>query len=287
MGIPLAAAGGALRLPASMYGRQLAFPLFDARRPDLRRFVPGPNAELLQVLRKISVGEGEQALYLWGPPGTGKTHLLQAGCLHAVSRGLQTAYVSFADPGLSWQDLDALSSRRLVALDGLDRIAGEWEWEFRLLALYERLREQGGTLLAAAGCGPRGLSLVLEDLRSRLCWGLVYRLRPLAEEDRVRALRLRAQSHALAVGDEVMRYLLSRAPRDMHSLFALMDGIAETCHARKCRPSIALVKEQLAATTGSDAPPRGDLPDRAVLQATAPKRVTLGRPVPPSGPTPG
>ena len=43
------------------------------------------NAEAVMHLQKASVGEGEQCLYIWGEPGVGCSHLLQAACHQAES----------------------------------------------------------------------------------------------------------------------------------------------------------------------------------------------------------
>ena len=64
--------------------KQLALDIGLATGPTLARFYAGPNEAALQHLR-LAAGEGSSEAtrspvptYLWGEPGSGKTHLLQA-----------------------------------------------------------------------------------------------------------------------------------------------------------------------------------------------------------------
>ena len=52
--------------------------LMTAEAPSLENFVPGDNQAALAALAACRAGEGPQFIYLWGPQGSGKTHLLKA-----------------------------------------------------------------------------------------------------------------------------------------------------------------------------------------------------------------
>jgi len=108
-----------------------------------------------------------------------------------------------------------------------------------LFALYERLRAQGGMLVLAARPGPAAIGLRLADLATRLSAGLVYQLQPLSDVEKIAALRLRAQRRGLDMTEEVANYLLTRFPRDMHSLFALLDKLDTATLAAQRRLTIA------------------------------------------------
>jgi len=76
----------------------LAVRLRDTAR--LESFMPGRNREALE-----SIGTGSRAtpkvLWLWGRPGTGKTHLLQGACAAVAERGGSASYLDLAaaEPG--------------------------------------------------------------------------------------------------------------------------------------------------------------------------------------------
>ena len=139
------------------------------------QFVPGENAVALGLVMRVAERVGEPQLYLWGAPGTGKTHVLQAACQRMGEHGLPAAYLSLAEaphPGV----LDGLEHLGLVALDDIQAVMGQDGWEIALFDLINRLREQQVPLLLAANAPPGMLAVNLPDLASRLGWGPVQRL---------------------------------------------------------------------------------------------------------------
>src|ERR671932_2719368 len=58
---------------------QLPLDISPAAAPSFDNFVAGANAELLARLRELAAGSLREAvIYLWGEPGSGRTHLLRA-----------------------------------------------------------------------------------------------------------------------------------------------------------------------------------------------------------------
>ena len=59
--------------------KQLALGISPPPQPTLDNFVAGANAELLARLKELCSGKSAEGIvYLWGGPGSGKSHLLQA-----------------------------------------------------------------------------------------------------------------------------------------------------------------------------------------------------------------
>ena len=61
-----------------------------------------------------------------------------------------------------------------------------------------------------------------EDLRTRLGSGLIYRVHPLSDDEKIAALTQQAAARGMRLAPETFDYLLARAPRDMRSLAALL-----------------------------------------------------------------
>lgn len=202
-------------------------------------YLPGENAAAVASVR----GAAEAFVYLWGARGTGRTHLLQAACHAAV--GDAAAYLPLAQHrDLSPELLEGLEHTALVCLDDIDAIVGIEPWELGLFHLYNRLRESGTRLLVAADRAPAALALRLPDLTSRLGWGPVFQLHALTDTDKLAALQLRARGRGLELPDDVGHYLLRRCPRDMHSLFHVLDVLDRAALAAQRRLTIPFVREQ-------------------------------------------
>ncbi len=208
------------------------------------------NREAVEHLQRAVQGLGDAPLapaswlYLWGEPGTGKTHLLEAACRAAQEQGQAPLYVPLADKAdITPALLEDIEQVPLVCVDDVDAIAGDTAWEAALFALYERLRAHGGMLVLAASTSPAGIGLKLADLATRLTAGLVYQLQPLSDAEKIAALRLRAQRRGLQMTEEVANYLLTRFPRDMHSLFALLDRLDTATLVAQRRLTIPFLRE--------------------------------------------
>ena len=85
-----------------------------------------------------------------------------------------------------------------------------------------------------------------EDLRTRLGWGHVYALQPLAEPEVRAALRREADRRGVFLSDDVMDYLLTRFERDLKHLMAQLDRLDEFALANKRAITVPLLKQMLA-----------------------------------------
>ncbi len=221
---------------------QIPLPLALTGSATFDTFVAGANGALVETLRRGS----EPFVYLAGGAGSGKSHLLQAACHAAHGAGGRCAYLPLGSgPGLAPEVLEGLEALELVCLDELEAVAGDPGWERALFRFYNAMRERGGRLYAAARAVPDALDVRLPDLASRLAWGPVFRLHPLADADLARALVLRARARGLELPPEVADYLLRRCPREPAALFALLERLDEASLAAQRRLTIPFVRRLL------------------------------------------
>ena len=204
----------------------------------------GATRPLVDALKR-QVGEsGEAIIFIYGPAGCGKSHLLQAVCQSLGSRAL---YLPLADVGSypAGELLQGVEFRDLVCLDDVHRVLGDENWEEALFHLCNRARQRGCRLLVAGDAAPRALALELEDLRSRLAWGIVYQLSRPGDEEKAAILQFRAARRGLALPDEVAAFIVSRAPRALDQLLDLLEQLDQASLARQRALSIPFVKQVL------------------------------------------
>ena len=203
----------------------------------------GPSAQAcVHALQTQMDAGGEQAVYLWGGSGSGKSHLLQA-CCHA-SPSLYLPLAELRD----YPAAEVLHSAEVMArvcVDDLHLIAGRAEWELALFHFINRARERACNLVFAADAAPRSLPLQLPDLQSRLAWGAVYALPRLSDEDKAAILQFRAERRGLVLSDAVCRYIIGRAPREMHELLDLLDKLDAASLRQKRALSKPFIKQTL------------------------------------------
>ncbi|MDH5395974.1 MAG: DnaA regulatory inactivator Hda [Gammaproteobacteria bacterium] len=187
----------------------------------------------------------EPYVFIFGTTGTGKSHLLQAACHETGVKGLPVVYLPLAEKGLMPAMLDGLENMSLIALDDIQCVMGDDEWERALFNLYNRVRDNGVTLVVASAEPLTTLNVVLADLKSRLSWGPIFQLTVLSDAEKQLALQQRAKRRGLELDDDVAAYLLKHSPRDMNSLFALFERLDQASMREKRKLTIPFIKNYL------------------------------------------
>jgi DnaA family protein len=214
-------------------------------RRSFANFIAGPNAGAVALLRELlDRGQGG-IVYLWGAPGTGKTHLLEACCGDASFGDGRVAYVPLGDGRLEPAMLHGLADIGLLCIDDVDRVAGQREWEEGLFHLYNQAELASSPMVVTASAPPRRLAWALADLASRLAAGVVWRLRTLDDAERRQALQIHAAERGFTLGDEVASYVMKRLRRDMGSLFAFLEQLDRSSLAAQRRVTVPFVKTLL------------------------------------------
>ena len=214
----------------------------------LETFVAPPAGALAQ-LRALAQVPGADWLYLTGPAGVGKSHLALAVCAAAEAAGRRAAYLPLkAGVGRLREALDALEGSDVLALDGIELVAGRREDEVALFDFHNRARAAGTGVLYAALHAPDAAGLALPDLRSRLgqCTRIV--LDALDDTGRREVLRERARRRGLVLEDAALEWLLRRVGRDLAGLTALLDRLDRASLAAQRRLTVPFLRQ----TLGSD-----------------------------------
>lgn len=215
-------------------------PLAIGASPEQRfdNFLPGANAAALAHLAQL----GERAaapVYLWGPQGSGKTHLLHAVTERFQRAGGRVAWFCSRDP-LPWVHDP---QRALVVLDGCDLFDDERQQA--AFTLFVEATGSGCTVAAAGRVPPVDL-LLREDLRTRLGWGHVFALGAPGEAEVRAILRREADRRGVFLSDEVMDYVLVRYARDLKALMALVARLDRYSLANKRAITVPMLKDMLA-----------------------------------------
>lgn len=198
--------------------KQLLLDLGTDKPQRLDTFVTGKNDELVQRLRYFSDREtttkNDRFIYLWGEPGAGKTHLLQALAAAPVARYIEAA-----------SHVDAFQfapETTLYLIDDCQTLSPDLQ--IAAFNLYNQVREHDASLVVAGAMPPAALQL-REDLRTRLGWGLIYQVQGLTDDEKIAALNHAADARGLVLPPGVLPYLLTHFRRDMRSLSAMLDAL--------------------------------------------------------------
>lgn len=232
---------------------QLTLPLQFSDEVRLDNFIAGDNTQILHTLSHLMPLGGWDYYYLWGAPGSGKSHLLQACCAHLMAQGISVSYFNLTDVLVTQGAiLQGLEQFEVVALDDVHVVAGNSDWEEALFTCFNALQDAGRLLLVSATAPPAKTALALPDLVSRLQSGVIYALKPLQDDDKIVVLQQRARAHGLDLSAEVGQYLLNHHQRDMPKLLGALELLDKASLENKRRLTIPFVKEVLRLTVGQN-----------------------------------
>jgi DnaA family protein len=205
-------------------------------------YYAGSNRDVVQCLQRQQFG-ASPLVYLYGAPGVGKTHLLQALCKQVSEQGQSVVYIptsALLEFGEEFLTSNAHST--ILCVDDVDALLVDMKWNRTLFQVYRDLEERQCKLIVSAQQPPASYRLPLADFSSRVMAGTVLRLQLLNDDEQLQALRLHATQRGLDLPEDVGLYLLRRLPRDMNTLCSFLDDLDIASLAAQRKLTVPFVK---------------------------------------------
>ncbi len=224
--------------------RQLLLDLSLPPSATFDNFVVGANLELVTRLDNLATAltSGqlkERTFYLWGSPGSGRTHLLHALCDSAAPNCAR-----LLSPNSSLAAFEFDPAVKIYTIDDCDKLSPHQQ--IAAFNLFNQVHAYPYSAFAASGSAPPLALTIREDLRTRLGWGLIFQITMLDDAGKIRALEQAALARGFTLAPEIPAYLLAHFRRDLPSLMALLDTLDQFSLERHRTITIPLLREMLA-----------------------------------------
>ncbi len=238
-----AATHGSDRSPAAA-SETVGLPAFEPRY-SFDQFVTGKSNELAinaaQTLAN-AVGQGQSAgfnpLFLHGPTGLGKTHLMHAIGQSVMTRLPGARIVYLSAERFMVEFLAALREREtirfkqrlrsadLLMIDDVQFIAGKESTQEEFFHTMNEIIGAGRWLVISADRSPQNLEGIESRIQSRLAWGLVADINPADYELRLNILKAKvAAMPAADVPDPVVEFLARRIVANVRELEGALNRV--------------------------------------------------------------
>jgi chromosomal replication initiator protein len=277
-------------------------PLLNSRYT-FENFVTGPSNRLAHAgARAVAQGPGQvyNPLFLYGPSGLGKTHLMHAiGNEVALTQGIDPRRVAyFSGESFTSQYITSLREQRadefrrkwrsvdLWLVDDIQFLAagGKEHTKEEFFHTFNALYQTGKQIVISSDRSPRELRMMDERLRSRFECGLIADIAPPDLETRLAILHRKADGEGMRIPDEVLLYMAKLVQSNIRTLEgALVKLIAYASVVNSPvtteLASSTLERYYIAAGIGADAdgrPGPGDDPAATVSSALGQGYVERG-----------
>ncbi len=244
-------------------GRSREFAPAAALRYRLEDFVVG-SSNKLAYSAGVAMASGPCAfghLFIHGPCGVGKTHLLQgicstAGRMMKDGAPIRVRYVTgeqFTNEFIAsirkktggefrakYRNLDVL------AIDDVHFLSAKKATQEEFLHTFNAIQSSGKRIILASDAHPRMVGEINEQLISRFVSGMVVKIEAPDPALRLEILRRRAAVMKLRVDAEVLQYISAHIRGSIRELEGALVKVAAVAALNECPPTVALVNEALA-----------------------------------------
>lgn len=200
--------------------------------------------------RILNPDSGENLLFLHGPEGAGKTHLLTA-ISHDIEIRDNRIVPVFPAQDLAPPELERIIGEAgrlpLLLLDDLHLIREDDRVRIAIWQLFNDFYASGRKIVITAAAPPKELPHLDGHLVSRLLWGLVAGMDISDDDSRRMIMAKLADDRQITLPAEVIDYLLLHVHRDIPALTAALEQIKRLSFATQRKISIRLAREALAA----------------------------------------
>ena len=206
-----------------------------------------------------SPGRSYNPLFIYGPAGLGKTHLMHAIGHHVrtVFRNKRVRYVStesfmneFVDairakamPGFKrrYRDLDVL------LIDDIQFLERTQELQEEFFHTFNQLHGEGGQIVISSDRPPKSIASLEDRLRTRFEWGLITDVQPPEFETRLAILRKKAESeHLGGIPPEVLAFIATNISDNIRELEGALIRVAAYSSLHRAELSEEVAQRVLA-----------------------------------------
>ncbi len=185
-------------------------------------FVVGPSnrfAHGAAIAVANSPGSIYNPLFIYGPPGLGKTHLL-----YAIANGIRrqkpdakiiyikgdeftNELIAAIQKGSQHEFKNKYRQADLMLVDDIQFIAGKEQTQNEFFHTFNALYESGKQIVLTSDRKPSDMSTLEDRLRTRFEWGLLADIQPPDYETRMAIIKNKAKSLALELTDDVCNFI--------------------------------------------------------------------------------
>ena len=210
--------------------------------------------------------ENYNPLFIYGPSGLGKTHLLSAIVNEITKNNPDTKVIYIKGDEFTNQMIEALSKQEMhkfhekyrncdiLLIDDIQFIAGKTSTQEEFFHTFNALFDEGKQIILTSDRPPKDISMLEERLRSRFEWGLLADIQPPDVVLRIAIIRKKAEQVSITLPDDVLNFLAENLRSNIRQIEGAIKKLSAMSFLSGQAISIELAKTCLAELLGGAEP---------------------------------
>ena len=201
--------------------------------------------ELCTAIQNNQAGGLPNPVYLYGPHGSGKTHLLMATASLLQRQGKKILYTraeTFIEQAVQAMRVGEMRGFRqlyrsadLFILDDVHLFARKPATQEELFHTFNTLHIANKPIILSSLCTPQELEHIEPRLISRFAWGIALPVHMVPQKEHVEVLHKKSEALRLTLSPELETFLLQRFPGSTGTLCRALEALALRIDLRKER----------------------------------------------------
>lgn len=251
---------GSKNAPANPFVDQPAKPFYSQLNPkyNFENYCIGESNKVAATIAKSIAADPTNKtfnpLFVFGPVGVGKTHLIQAigiglkernpqsRVLYVTARLFQSQYTAANHKGQINNFFHFYQSIDTLIVDDVQDLAGKPETQNTFFHIFNQLQQNNRQIIMSSDCAPSEMDGFEVRLLSRFKWGASVELSRPDIDLRRQVLRHKAEQDGLVLPDDVIEYIAENVTESVRDLVGVVASLMAQATVLNCDVNLDLAR---------------------------------------------
>ncbi len=211
-------------------------------------------------------GKNYNPLFIYGPSGLGKTHLMHAiahevhqnqpdyKIIYVTSEEFGNDFIASINSGNTASFHDKYRNADVLLVDDVQFFSNKEGMQEEFFHTFNKLHAEGKQIVLTSDKSPKELKTLEERIRSRFEWGLITDISIPDFETRIAIIRRKAELLDLYIPDDVSEFIANRLKTNIRQLEGAVKKLKALKHLAGSAPSISMAQSVIKDILSDDQP---------------------------------
>ncbi len=211
-------------------------------------------------------GSAYNPLFIYGPSGLGKTHLMYAVTNEIFKKNPKAKLVYIKCEEFTTQLIDAIMKKRtaefrekfrradILLIDDIQFVAGKESTQEELFHTFNELYEEDKQIILTCDRPAKDIKLLEDRLKTRFEWGLIADIQPPDLELRAAIIKKKSEALGITLSREVISYLAEKLKSNVRQIEGALKRLSAMSFLSGEKITVEMAGRTLADIVSEDVP---------------------------------